>query len=415
MRVNNGWTGGQYSAFRFLFGAYLFVHFIQLIPWGVEVFSNRGVLPKAAESPLILLFPNPLALWDSPAVVTLILAVASGLSLFLAVGKFDRFAAVALWYILACLFGRNPLIANPSLPYIGWMLLAHTFLPPAPYGSSAARGRADPGGSWKLPAPIYTVAWILLAIGYTYSGYEKIVSPSWINGSAFRYVLESPLARPTFLRHMLLAMPTGLLKAATWGGLGFELSFAPLAFVRRLRPWIWLLMLAMHLSLVVLLSFADLSFGMVLLHIFTFNPDWVPARRAGATETLFYDGHCGLCHRFVRFVLAEDPKGATFRFAPLNGELFRDTVVEEDRGSLPDSLVVQTTEGAILTRSVAVLHILRLLGGIWRLSAGLARVIPTGLSNQAYDFVARVRYRLFARARDVCPLIPATLRTRFVI
>ena len=43
----NGWTGGQYSIYRVLFGAYLLAHFVLLSPlfgWGTEVFSGRGVL-----------------------------------------------------------------------------------------------------------------------------------------------------------------------------------------------------------------------------------------------------------------------------------------------------------------------------------------------------------------------------------
>ena len=43
MSVSNGWTGGQYSAFRAVFGTYLFVHFVQLVPWGAELFSRCGI------------------------------------------------------------------------------------------------------------------------------------------------------------------------------------------------------------------------------------------------------------------------------------------------------------------------------------------------------------------------------------
>ena len=35
---------------------------------------------------------------------------------------------------------------------------------------------------------------------------------------------------------------------------------------------------------------------------------------------LFYDGVCGLCNRFVQFVLRRDPN-AVFRFAPLQSAL----------------------------------------------------------------------------------------------
>src|SRR5262245_37047023 len=196
--MKNGWTGGQYSLFRTLFGLYLLVHFLQLAPWGAELFSSAGVLPDPSLSPLVNLFPNLLGLWDSPAVVLALLLGGSALALLFVVGLWDRVAAILLWYLWACLFGRNPLISNPALPYVGWILLAHALLPPAPYGSLAARGRVDPRGSWRMPPPIFAAAWILMAIGYAYSGGTKLVSPSWIDGSAITRILQSPLARHGF-------------------------------------------------------------------------------------------------------------------------------------------------------------------------------------------------------------------------
>ena len=90
---------------------------------------------------------------------------------------------------------------------------------------------------------------------------------------------DNPLARPGAIRELLLSLPEWLLHVATWGVLGLELSFAPLALVRRLRPWLWLIMLLMHLGLIVVIDFADLSLGMVMLHLFTFDPGWVKAWR----------------------------------------------------------------------------------------------------------------------------------------
>src|SRR5262249_39123064 len=155
-----------------------------------------------------------------------------------------------------------PLISNPGLPYVGWLLLAHACLPPAPYGSWAARGRADPGNGWQVPEGIFRVAWILMALGYTYSGYTKLVSPSWLDGTAIARVLDNPLARPGPVREAVLSLPGGVLRLMTWGALVAELSFAPLALVPRLRPWLWGLMALMHLNLIVLIDFADLSLGM---------------------------------------------------------------------------------------------------------------------------------------------------------
>lgn len=280
MSMSNGWTGGQYSLFRVVFGTYLLSHFAQLVPWGTEMFSSGGVLPQASASPLLYLFPNVLALWDAPAFVTGLLVLGAGLSVLFAVGWYDRAAALGIWYLWACLFGRNPLIANPSLPFVGWMLLAHACLPLAPYGSWAARGRPDPGGSWRMPQPLYRVAWIVLALGYTYSGYTKFLSPSWVDGTALARVLENPLARPGPVREALLALPSGVLHLATWSVLSLELAFAPLALVRPLRPWLWSLMVLMHLSLLLVLDFADLSLGMLLVHLFTLDPAWIRPQQA---------------------------------------------------------------------------------------------------------------------------------------
>ena len=130
--MNNGWTGGQYSFVRFIFGAYLCLHFIALVPCAVETFSAAGVLADGPASPYLRLFPNVLAVFDAPTFVTIFVASAIPAAVLFAVGYLDRTAAVWIWYVLACLFGRNPLALNLSLPFAGWLLLAHACLPPAP-------------------------------------------------------------------------------------------------------------------------------------------------------------------------------------------------------------------------------------------------------------------------------------------
>jgi predicted DCC family thiol-disulfide oxidoreductase YuxK len=411
--MKNGWTGGQYSIFRFLLGLYLVQHFLALLPWGQEVFSNRGVLANASASPLIRLFPNVLAVWDQPGFVTLFLTVGALVSGLLAVGFWDRPAALALWYLWACLLGRNPLISNPAFPFIGWLLLLHVVLPKAPYGSWAARSRDDPRGNWYMPQSAFTLAWILMAVGYSYSGYTKLVSPSWVDGSAFARVLENPLARPTALRGLLLAMPPVCLRIATWTALVLELSFAPLALLRRARPWIWTAMVGLHAGLLLLVSFAELTAGMLLVHLFTFDPAWFRHRTAGHPGWIFYDGKCALCHGWVRFVLAEDTDGKAFRISALQGELFATRVSVEKRATLPDSLVVLTEDEKLLTRSGAVLYVLRRLGGLWRLMAAILAVVPRPALDWVYDRVALARKRFFGTRENLCPILSPELRRRF--
>ncbi len=88
-------------------------------------------------------------------------------------------------------------------------------------------------------------------------------------------------------------------------------------------------------------------------------------------ERIFYDGHCGLCHGAVRFVIARDPQGRLFRYAPLEGTTFAALVPAKRRADLPDSVIVLTEDGRLLVRSAAFIHILRRLGGVWRVTAAI--------------------------------------------
>jgi len=129
-------------------------------------------------------------------------------------------------------------------------------------------------------------------------------------------------------------------------------------------------------------------------------------------ETIFYDGHCGLCHRSVKFVAPRDDRGL-FDFAPLRGEYIQQVVPAERRERLPDSIVVRTRGGELLTHSSAIAHILKRLGGVWGVVGWALWLIPRPIRNLGYNAVAKVRHRLFARPDEACPLMPPALRGRF--
>jgi len=134
---------------------------------------------------------------------------------------------------------------------------------------------------------------------------------------------------------------------------------------------------------------------------------------AEKTETLFYDGRCALCHGTVKFVIKRDRAGIAFRFAPLQGETFQALVPVEQRAGLPESIVIRTADGALVTRSDAVVRLLERLGGGWRILGAILAAVPRGLRDAVYDFIARIRYRVFGKRDDLCPIVPPALRQRF--
>ncbi len=131
-------------------------------------------------------------------------------------------------------------------------------------------------------------------------------------------------------------------------------------------------------------------------------------------DLLFYDGDCGLCHRAVQFAARHDPDGSRFQYAPLGGGTFLGTLSASARRDLPDSVVIRTSDGRILTRSAAVLHLAQRAGGFWRSLGGVASLLPRWLLDAAYDGVARVRKYIFAKPQEACPLLPVELRGRFL-
>jgi hypothetical protein len=280
-------TGRQFAWFRVALGAYLAIHFGHLVPWGAELFSRAGVIPRASLNPTHGILPNVLAWWDSPAFVSAFLVAMVGLSVLFALGVARHASALILWYGWACLFNRNVLISNPSIPYVGLLLLLTTLVP----GREPLRpfSHRSTNGDFYVPAAVYWTAWFLMAVGYTFSGVVKLASPSWVDGTAFWHVVENPLARDGLLRDFVLRMPTWGFQWLTWQALALEILFLPLALWQWTRPLIWLAMVFMHIGIVALVSFADLSAGMLMVHLFTLDSRW--PGMAGVVRHRFLRSH----------------------------------------------------------------------------------------------------------------------------
>jgi hypothetical protein len=271
-------TGRQFAAFRIAFGLYLAVHFAHLIPWGRELFSREGVLADATLAPTFGVLPNLLAQVDTPAGVTyFLLALVAGSILF-TLGVTRRIAALALWYGWACLFNRNVLISNPSIAYVGLLLLLTTLVP-ATEPWRVTRQATSPE-AFYLPAAVFFTAWFLMTTGYAFSGVIKLFSPSWADGTALWHLTNNPLARTGAVRDLMLMLPAWAFRLLTWQALALEILFLPLALWKMTRPFAWLAMVGMHLGIMLMVSFADLSAGMLMLHAFTFDARWVPMARA---------------------------------------------------------------------------------------------------------------------------------------
>jgi predicted DCC family thiol-disulfide oxidoreductase YuxK len=385
-------------------GLYLLIHFAMLIPYGPEIFGLGGTLETPKLNLTYGVFPNILYVWNQGAATQIFLSLLTALSALLVLGWKRRWVSFALWYGWACLFNANNFISNPGLPYVGWMLLALALIPA---GEAWAMGEEeDP--HWSFPPILYKGAWFLLAVGYGVSGVGKLLSPSWLDGTALYHLLTNPLSRDTPLREFMVGLPMWMLKLNTWGVLALEVLFPVFCLWRWGRAFAWFGMMALHFGILTLVDFADLTFGMLMIHLFVFEAWWIPAAKPKTAEkpVIFFDGVCGLCNAFVDFVFATD-HARNFVVSPLQGEL-----AKQNLGAVELQSVVLWQDGQAYRRSEAGIRVLMGLGGIW----GLARVlllVPALLRDPLYDLIARNRYRLFGR-KDSCRMPTADERARFL-
>ena len=123
-------------------------------------------------------------------------------------------------------------------------------------------------------------------------------------------------------------------------------------------------------------------------------------------QLVLYDGVCGLCNRFIKMVLDNDPRGH-FQFASLQSDLARQLLTQlgKDPQLLKSIYLVSgygTDHVRLQTKARAALEICGKLDGPIALTKYLA-ILPTWLLNIGYDLVASNRYRLFGR-HDSCPM-----------
>ncbi len=131
---------------------------------------------------------------------------------------------------------------------------------------------------------------------------------------------------------------------------------------------------------------------------------------------VLYDGVCGLCDRFVQFLLRID-RHDRFRFAALQGPLGTRILAQAGRNANALSTVVVIADyeqpaQRLLDRSDAALFAIASAGGVFQAASAL-RIIPRFIRDAGYDLIARWRYRIFGRF-DSCPIPGARTRAKFL-
>ena len=129
------------------------------------------------------------------------------------------------------------------------------------------------------------------------------------------------------------------------------------------------------------------------------------------TPTIFFDDECLVCNGFVHFILDHDHDRGSFRFAGLQSEAGKAIAPAIKAQVGTKETIAFLAHGQLYTQSTALLKILQLLGGFWKVFYPLI-LVPSGFRDFFYNWFSKNRYR-FGKAERHCLLLQPHQRKYF--
>ncbi len=264
------------AVFRIVYGLVLFFWTLSLLPELSPFFTKTGILPheplyKGGAWGLFGEFPSKTA-------VMIVWAVLLVASIALTLGVFSQLAAAVTLVAVMAFERRNPYVFNSGDGLIKVLAFYLIFAPASASLSlrSFFRNRRE---LWDFPA---RAAWpmrllqIQFSAIYLFAVWDKTRGITWNNGTAVSLALRiTDLERfpvPGFVTHSLL-----ISNILSFGTLAIELSLAVLVWNRKLRPWVLLAGLSLHLGIEYSVRVG--FFGLSILSMYLL---WVPSERVEA-------------------------------------------------------------------------------------------------------------------------------------
>jgi predicted DCC family thiol-disulfide oxidoreductase YuxK len=129
-------------------------------------------------------------------------------------------------------------------------------------------------------------------------------------------------------------------------------------------------------------------------------------------KIILFDGVCNLCNSAVQLVIKHDNKDI-FRFVALQSELGQEILVHIGIDSKNiDSIVLYEPGVAYYYKSDAALQITKNLDGLFPMGI-IFKIIPTGIRNRLYDYIAKNRYKWYGR-KESCMIPTPELKIKFL-
>jgi len=273
------------ALFRILLGAFVFTNLLALFPtrmiwWGEHgILSSAGAVSYFEEHRLNLLSLIP----NADAYLTLFYLIVMASSICLMLGLFSRISAILVFLGITSLAHRNPLLLNSGDGFLRvcafWMIWTSSGKCLSLDSLRLCQRRAKPTiEAWQL-----RLLQIQFTMVYLITFLIKIKGEAWYGGTAVGYILRLEEFRrfpvPDFVFLPILN------HIETWGALLVEGSLGTLIWIPKLRRWVILSGVLLHLGIEYSMNiplFEWIMMGSLVLFATEEDWAWIRARFARA-------------------------------------------------------------------------------------------------------------------------------------
>lgn len=376
----------QFSIFRILLGFYLIVYFIRLIPFGTELFSSNGMVENVLMNWTSGVLPIIVYL-THPVFITCLLSIMVILSISLVLGLFRRTSAILLWIGWMLLLNMNNFTGDPSLPFVGLLLLSLAVIPTGePFSFSNKIFKVKNPKAWFMPSILYWGIWIVFGISFTLSGVEKLMSPAWYGGTAALLLYQGPFAFHNIFTDILRNLSLWFNKFTTWIILYSQLLGLPSLFFNRTRLLFWSITTVLFVFSLLLLKLTDVLIAMLLFYFFIMDSTWFQKKHK--KYSVFLDNTCSLCNGFGKFISDED-LNHRYKIESFQGEAIKRILTEKEIVDIKAMVLVDNRN--IYRGADAFIHSVANLGGIW-ISAKILFLFPRKIRDTLYQYISTRRH-----------------------
>ena len=307
------------SVFRTVFALLVIWNILLILPDLTVFYSEKGVLPFEVSQRLLGAPRLNLFRWlprtDGVIYFFAFSLVASAFSLM--IGLFTRVSAFFVFLLLVSFDHRNIFILNSGDTLMRLMAFYLIF---APSGAALSvdrlwaifQGREKVDVVKRVPAIMLRVMQFQLSVLYFSAFVWKVQGKGWVSGEAVYFTtrledfLRFPM--PDFARSLWFS------RLASWGTLVVEGAMGTLVWVPRLRPYVLLAGLSLHLGLEYSMTIPIFQLVIMSCYVLFVDGEAIEKVLSGwrlppGRLVVFYDGDCGFCVRVVNVLRAIDFRG----------------------------------------------------------------------------------------------------------